>query len=196
MKFLVAPIEIITDNGQVVGVKCREMSLGDFDRSGRRRPTTTENDFIVETDQVIAAIGQSLGSQDVFGGMDIRLNASKYVDINPVTGQTSVPWVFAGGDASMGPSSVAEAVGCGERAAVGIDKFLTGEEHAFWRESRPVDTLFDPDADPAPYQRTPFRLIPVEKRRNNFAEVEQPWTEKEARREAQRCLRCDYRGTC
>ena len=49
---------------------------------------------------------------------------------DPLYGRTSVEWLFAGGDAADGPSSVAEAIGAGERAAVGIDKYLTGEEHA------------------------------------------------------------------
>jgi hypothetical protein len=36
-------------------------------------------------------------------------------------------------------------------------------------------------------------LLPVERRRSNFNEVEQPWTESIAVCEAKRCLRCDYR---
>jgi NADH-quinone oxidoreductase subunit F len=115
---------------------------------------------------------------------------------DPVTGQTSHKWVFAGGDAVSGPSSVVEAVAAGERAAVGIDRFLTGREHAFWRELIEVDTFYDPDAEPSEAPREGLPLIPVDRRRNNFDEVEQPWRESVAVRQAQRCLRCDYGRRC
>jgi NADH-quinone oxidoreductase subunit F len=109
-----------------------------------------------------------------------------------VTGQTSEKWIFAGGDAVTGPSSVVEAVAAGERAATGIDLYLSGENHAFWRETREVNTHFDPDAEPSDATREKLNLISVERRRNNFAEVEQPWCESVAVRQAGRCLRCDY----
>jgi len=37
--------------------------------------------------------------------------------------------------------------------------------------------------------------IPVERRRHNFSEVELPWSEAVAVRQAARCLRCDYGKT-
>ena len=89
-----------------------------------------------------------------------------------------------------------EAVAAGERAAVGIDLYLTGENHAFWREAHEVDTAFDPDAEPSDAPREKLNLIAVERRRNNFAEVEQPWPESVAVRQAGRCLRCDYGKRC
>ncbi len=197
MRFLIAPIDIVVENGKVRGVRCREMVLGAFDKSGRRRPVAGQKaDFVVECDMVIGAIGQSLAPEEIMDGVTLKLNKSQFLETDPVTGQTSVPWVFAGGDATTGPSSVAEAVGLGEKAAVGIDKFLTGEEHAFWRKPIEVDAAFDPDADPSTAPRGRTRLIPLEKRKGNFDEVELGWNEREALREAQRCLRCDYRGNC
>ena len=109
-----------------------------------------------------------------------------------MTGQTSQRWLFAGGDAVTGPASVVEAVAAGERAAVGIDLLLTGQMHAFWRETKPVETSFDPDAEPEATPREMLRLLPVERRRHNFDEVELPWSESIAIRQARRCLRCDY----
>ncbi len=192
---LVAPAEVVVQDGKAVGVKCHHMWLGEFDKTGRRRPETrSEESFVVEADQVIAAIGQSLDTNEVCNGLSPKLSASGFVWANPTNGQTSVEWLFAGGDVSAGPSSVAEAVGAGERAAVGIDAYLTGEEHAFWRKICDVDTAFDPDADPANYPRAKMKLIPLNKRRNNFNEVELPFTENVAVREAKRCLRCDYRA--
>ncbi len=195
LMMLVAPVEVVTRGGKVSGLKCQHMVLGEFDRSGRRRPVTASgSEFIVPCDQIIAGIGQALEVKDILDGVELKLTKSGFLQADPVTGQTSEPWIFAGGDAVMGPWSVVGAIGSGEKAAVGIDKLLTGSEHAFWRKERKVDTEFDPDADPVQYPRARMQLIPVNKRRNNFQEVELPWSEPVARREAKRCLRCDYRA--
>ena len=74
-----------------------------------------------------------------------------------------------------------------------INAQLTGAEHAFWRKEKKCDVPFDPNADPVKYPRAKMDLLPVERRRNSFAEVEQPWTHEVAVCEARRCLRCDYR---
>jgi NADH-quinone oxidoreductase subunit F len=196
IKFLVAPSEIVAKGGRVAGVRCAQNELGTFDKSGRRRPVKSNvPDFVEDCDQVIAAIGQAL-EPSTLAGSDVRQNSAEYLDANERTGQTSIPWVFAGGDATTGPSSVVEAVAGGERAAVGIDKMLSGEEHAFWRQYHEVDTFFDPDADPNEVPRVALRLIPPESRRHNFNEVEMSWSKAEGLREASRCLRCDYRGNC
>ena len=57
---------------------------------------------------------------------------------------------------------------------------------------KPIDTAFDPDADPAQSPRAKMQLLAVRKRKNNFQEVELSWSEPVARNEARRCLRCDY----
>ena len=145
---LVAPMEIVVKDDRVSGIKCRTMILGEFDRSGRRKPVSGQDEFIVPADQVIAGIGQALDPKQIFDTSDLKLNKSGFIAADPVSGQTSVPWLFAGGDAVMGPWSVVGAIAAGEKAAVGIDKMFTGEEHAFWRKEKEVDTEFDPDADP------------------------------------------------
>jgi len=194
LRTLVAPVEVVVEGGRCVGVKCTNMFLGEFDRSGRRRPEAGDDEpFIVEADQVIAAIGQTLDLKQVLDGTEVKLTPWNFVAADRLSGQTSVPWLFAGGDAASGPASVVEAVGAGERAAVGIDEYLTGENHAFWREPIEVDTAFDPDADPVDYPRAEMKLLPINKRRANFNEVELPYSEKVALCEAKRCLRCDYR---
>ena len=195
LKVLVAPVEILGKDGCAAGVKCRAMVLGDFDRSGRRRPVEmSSGEFVEEADQVIVAIGQACDAGSLCNGVDLKLTRSKFIETNPVNGQTSAPWIFAGGDVSTGPASVAEAVGGGERAAIGMDEMLTGAKHAFWRSERDVKTAFDPEADPVQYARAQMQLIPVARRRQNFSEVEQPFSPQDALREAKRCLRCDYRA--
>jgi NADH-quinone oxidoreductase subunit F len=132
----------------------------------------------------------------VLGNTPVKLAGKAQLACDPRTGQTSVGWIFAGGDAATGPSSVIEAVAGGERAAVGIDEFLTGEKHDFWRKEKHNDTFFDPEADPAKYPRTHMVMLAAERRKHSFEEVEQVWPEGEAIRQARRCLRCDYGSLC
>jgi NADH-quinone oxidoreductase subunit F len=195
LRLLTAPVEIVLDRRKVAGVQCMPMRLGEFDRSGRRRPEESGAAFVIPADHVLVAIGQSLDLKKLCGQISLETRR-EFVQINPVNGQTSEKWIFAGGDMVSGPSSVVEAVAAGERAAVGIDKYLSGATHAFWRETQPVDTAFDPDAEPVDYPREKLELMSVERRRNNFDEVEQPWREAIALRQAKRCLRCDYGKRC
>jgi NADH-quinone oxidoreductase subunit F len=193
-EFLAAPAELEVRDGKLAAVRCRRMELGEFDRSGRRKPVAGDpNDFTLAADTLIAAIGQTLKAGELVDGIGLKLNHREFIAVNPATGQTSETWVFAGGDAVSGPSSVIEAIGAGEKAAVGIDLFLTGAVHAVWRKEAKIDTLFDPDADPVMTERAGLRLIPVSRRRDNFDEVETTWTRTVALSESKRCLRCDYR---
>ena len=192
--FLAAPLELVEKGGKVAEAKFRTMELGDFDRTGRRKPVARgENDFTLKADMVIAAIGQTLVPAELFDGVSVKLSERHYLDADPVTGQTSVDWIFAGGDAATGPSSVVEAIGAGEKAAVGIDRFLTGAVHAPWRTYTIANTFFDPEADPVIANRPEVKMIPLAKRAGTFAEVETTWARAIALAETQRCLRCDYR---
>jgi NADH-quinone oxidoreductase subunit F len=196
IRFLVAPQAIEVANAHVTGVRCSQMVLGPYDRSGRRKPVAGPAPDVVEpAEQVIAAIGQDLRLGDL-GETAPALGPDGWIAVDPLTGQTSVPWLFAGGDAVSGPSSVPAAVAQGERGAVGIDRHLTGAEHGFWRTWEEVRTAFDPDADPNPAPRATERLRPLPERRGNFVEVELGLSRAEAIREAHRCLRCDYREGC
>jgi NADH-quinone oxidoreductase subunit F len=190
---LTAPKEIMRNSrGQLLGVLCQRMVLGDYDRSGRRRPLAGRSpDFTVPCDQVIAAVGQSLGAREILGELPVELRDG-WLKIDRASGATSIEWLFAGGDAVTGPASVVEAVGAGERAAVGIDQHLTGANHAFWRRDQAVDVLFDPDADPVATPRAAVVCLDPRSRACTFEEVELSWSLETACAEAKRCLRCDY----
>jgi NADH-quinone oxidoreductase subunit F len=190
---LASPKRILSgSDGKVTGVLCQQMALGDYDRSGRRRPVAGRNpDFTVSCDQVIVAIGQALDPSALTGDLPLELK-NGWIKADPKSGATTVDWVFAGGDAVTGPASVVEAVGAGERAAVSIDKYLTGQEHAFWRREVAVDTFFDPEADPVNTGRAAVSCLEPEARACTFDEVELPWDLETACGEAKRCLRCDY----
>ncbi|MCU0857292.1 MAG: NADH-quinone oxidoreductase subunit NuoF [Pontiellaceae bacterium] len=193
---LTNPVEILKANGAVKSVRCEKMKLGSFDTSGRRKPEGSGEFFELEADQVIFALGQALDVSKLFMELKPGLVRGSWVKADPITGQTSIPWVFAGGDMVTGPRSVVEAIGAGERAATAMDKLLSGSEHAFWRKEHQNTTRFDPDADPVAARREEPSVLPVEKRRRSFDEVERPWKEAVAVEQAQRCLRCDYGKEC
>jgi len=189
---LTNPKEILTENGKVSGVFCVRMKLGTFDSSGRRKPVESDESFTMEADQIIVATGQTLDVEKITNGIELNLTGKSQIKCDKQTGQTSQSWIFTGGDAATGPSSVIEAVAGGERAAVGIDLFLTGDKHDFWRKEKHNDSFFDPEADPAKYPRTHMVMLSANRRMHNFDEVELVWPEGEAIRQARRCLRCDY----
>ncbi len=193
---LTNPKEIIAEEGKVKAVKCVRMKLGSFDETGRRTPVETDDELILASDQIIIAAGQTLDTEAILEGTPLKISGKAQIWCDPRTGQTSEPWIFAGGDSTTGPSSVIEAVAGGERAAVGIDEYLTGDKHDFWRKEKYNDTFFDPEADPAKYPRAHMVMLPSERRMHNFDEVEQVWPEGEAIRQSRRCLRCDYGSFC
>jgi NADH-quinone oxidoreductase subunit F len=194
LRTLTNPEACVVEAGRVTGVRCRSMKLGEFDRSGRRRPEADgpEATEIIPADQVILAIGQTLNAKALFKPLEVELTERGWIKADPRTGRTSVPWLYAGGDAAAGPSSVAEAIAAGERAAVAMDAALSGAMHAFWRDYKEVSVGFNPEADPSADPREKLHTIGLERRRHNFTEVEQPWSESTAVRQARRCLRCDY----
>ena len=189
---LTHPNEILREGERIISVECSRMDLGDFDRSGRRRPVESTDTFQIEADQVIFAIGQAFDFAKLCADAQESITNGHQVIGDKQTGQTKIPWIFTGGDTMTGPRSVIEAVAGGEKAAVGMDTYLSGESHAFWREEHDNTTAYDPEADPVPYPREAINTLSIDRRCHNFDEVDQSWTESVAVRQAKRCLRCDY----
>lgn len=124
--WLTNPIEYLSDgNGELVGVKCVKMELGEPDESGRRRPVPIENsEFIIKADTVIEAIGQGSNKVLLSTFPELKLNRWGYIEANPKTGETSIPGVFAGGDIVTGAATVILAMGAGKVAATQMDKYV------------------------------------------------------------------------
>jgi NADH-quinone oxidoreductase subunit F len=57
----------------------------------------------------------------------MELVGNKRIRGDKLTGQTTVPWIFTGGDSATGPRSVIDAIAGGERAAVGMDDIPDGQ---------------------------------------------------------------------
>ncbi|MCA5011914.1 MULTISPECIES: NADPH-dependent glutamate synthase [unclassified Enterococcus] len=124
--WLTNPIEYLSDdNGNLIGVKCIKMELGEPDSSGRRRPVPIKNsEFIIEADTVIEAIGQGSNKVLLSTFPELALTKWGYIEADPKTGETSIPGVFAGGDIVTGAATVILAMGAGKVAAVQMDKYV------------------------------------------------------------------------
>jgi glutamate synthase (NADPH/NADH) small chain len=128
IEFLAAPVKIHGENGKLTRIECIRMQLGECDASGRCRPVPIEgSNFMLEADAIIPAISQDV-EHTADSGSDFRLTRWGTYVVDEVTLQTSVPWVFAGGDAVLGPQTAAKAVYQGRVAAESIRRYLEGED--------------------------------------------------------------------
>jgi len=123
---LAIPLEIVEDEqGHAVGMKCQRAQLGEPDASGRRRPVPIpDSEFAVEADTVIIAVSQS--PNPLLPRSDARLRVGKdgRLIVNPETGETNVPGVFAGGDIANDAGTVIAAMGDAKRAARAMREYL------------------------------------------------------------------------
>jgi NADH-quinone oxidoreductase subunit F len=125
--FLTNPTRVLGD-GHVTGVECLRHTLGEFDRSGRRRPVPLSgSEFAIELDMLIPAIGQT---PDVSGLEEqVAVRRDSTFEVNEAL-CTSRPGVFAAGDAVSGPATVVEAVAQGNAVARAVDHYLRSGEVA------------------------------------------------------------------
>lgn len=125
---LVNPVEVLGDeSGFVCGMKCVEMTLGEPDASGRRRPIEKEgSEFTLDVDTMIMAIGTS--PNPLLRTTTPGLDADKHgcIVTRNEDGLTSRDNVYAGGDAVTGAATVILAMGAGKQAAAAIDQQLMG----------------------------------------------------------------------
>ena len=179
---LVSPLKIIGVEGRVKGLICQKMELGEFDRSGRKKPVPIQgSEFTLNVDTLIVAIGQR--PEDLFEKI-----------IKEIKLQTTNSKLFAGGDIMSGPSTVVKAIAAGHQAAEEIDKAIRTEngESPYkppLEEKIGIPLIIDEDIKELPQAR--MTQLMISKRINSFKEVELGLTREKAIYEAERCLRCD-----
>src|SRR4030043_610099 len=124
--FLTNPTRFIDDGkGNVCGIECIKMELGEPDQSGRRKPIPIKgSEFQIEIDVAIPALGTRSNPLLSSTIPDLRLNKRGYIVAEEGTGMTSKPGVFAGGDIVTGSATVILAMGAGKNAARAIHEYL------------------------------------------------------------------------
>ncbi|MEX0786052.1 MAG: NAD(P)-dependent oxidoreductase, partial [Dehalococcoidia bacterium] len=123
-EYLAAPLKFEAGpDGKVARVSFARMELGEPDESGRRRPVPTGEEFVVEADTVVVAIGYGTDEQVIQTVKGISTSRAG-VAVDPDTFATSRPGVFAGGDCVNGADLVVTALADGRRAAETIGHYL------------------------------------------------------------------------
>lgn len=198
LEYLTAPTRLLIEKGIIKGMECIRMQLGDLDESGRPRPVPIPgSEFIIEADTIIPAISQS--SDLSFLGQKDGVKTTRWggIEVDPLTLETSVKDIFAGGDVVTGPQTYIDAMGAGRKAAISIDRYLRGEDLRTGREEEgPQKDYIQIDIDGVEYkERAPMISIPLKERRN-FNEVNLGLKEEDVIREAGRCLQCGGCSEC
>jgi NADH-quinone oxidoreductase subunit F len=193
---LTAPVKVIGGNGKVRSIECIRMSLGAFDKSGRRSPLPASgSEYSLDADMLIEAVGQEPDT-NWLGGDTVQLAKNGRVQADKRTLLTAAKGVFVAGDAFSGPATVIEAIASGQRAASSIRRYLSGEELSpiVYRDGyKPVTYSDQPPTEEETRQRPvvrPAEMLASE-RKTNFQEAVMGYSAEEAQREAARCLRCD-----
>ena len=187
---LQAPARIEKDaEGKVAALWTTPQIIGPYGKDGRPKPISADvPEFRIECDYVIVAIGQAIDARPfesigikTFKGMIQAEDTSSVADVDNV---------FAGGDAVSGPSTVIRAVAAGKVAAANIDAYL-GFDHKI---STDVVVPSAHLSNALPCGRVNLKSHCTPECQGNFDLVVDGMSEKEAKQESNRCLRCDYLG--
>ena len=197
LTFLTAPKSFHRSaDGRVAALECQKMKLGRRDASGRPAPEPIpDSEFAIPCDAVIVTIGQSPDTKSLGERLGLEMTAWATLKADPLTLETGLPGVFAGGDCVTGPDVVINAQLAGKRAAKSIDRWLNHQDLREGRELEgPYKTEYTVDTTGVLMQRqVPMQALDPETRGKTFAEVHVGYTPEEAIAEAKRCLEC---GIC
>ena len=191
--FLAAPQRVIgAQKGNVKAIEILMTRLGEYDKSGRRKPIPTDEIQRFDCDSVIYAIGESV-DLDFARASGLSLKESGTIEVNRFTLETSRPRFYAGGDVTTGASNVSTAMSYGKQAARSLDLQLM--ETNRWDKIFPVfEYEQTPPEEPSPSRRHNGHVIAPSARSRSNAEVVIGLTQEEALDECCRCLRCDVKA--
>ena len=153
----------------------------------------------IPADLAVLSVGLA-PSTEPFAG-ELALNKDRTIRVDQDTCETSLPGVFSGGDATLGPSIIVKAMGTGKRAAFFIDRYLQGDEleaGAFEPLLPMIDKeeLVRQSANITHREPVSIQMKPALERIQSFESFEETLTEEQARNEANRCLNCGGCSQC
>ncbi len=190
IQYLVSPIKIIGKDGNVVSIECIRNELGEKDDRGRRRPVPVEgSEFVLEVDTIMSAISR-VPEIEWLEPTDVEIHTSwGTIETDPVTGETSMPNVYAAGDVSLGADIAIAAIGGGKRAAITIDAVFSGVDIKEAHKRGMIPAMVKAEYLDEPRGKMP--KLPGSKRKTNYDEVDLGLPQKQALIDAKRCLSCE-----
>ena len=147
---------------------------------------------LLDADMIIFAVGQAPDLSFIPNGL--ALTADGTIQVDAITGETTLRGVFAGGDIVSGASTVVGSISAGRRAAVSIDRYLRGEDLNAEREPISEIVKKPPKEGMRNLARMKKPLLPVDQRIGNFKEVAAGFDEEMAYAESLRCMTCGSRA--
>ncbi|MCA1794465.1 MAG: FAD-dependent oxidoreductase [Desulfotignum sp.] len=199
--FLTIPTEIKGENSTITGLACIKAELIAKKGTNRLAPVPIlGKEFTIRADAVISSIGQYVDDTGMTAFDAINWTRRGTIEVNHASMETSMPGVFAAGDAVSGPATVIEAIGGGKRAADAIHRHLNGipqlrmPKIPVRRHKRPMIEMTA--SEKMRLTRPNMPMLNVDRRRTTFQQVELGYEEEEVRKEARRCLRCDVCRRC
>ncbi|MBN2286445.1 MAG: NADH-quinone oxidoreductase subunit NuoF [Tissierellales bacterium] len=192
IRTLVMPVAF---NGKikVESVQCREMQLGKFDASGRRKSVPIEGtEYLIEADVVIPAVSQ-FSDLPFVDREEAGVNEWGTFATDRDTFMTKMEGVFAGGDVARGSDTAITAIADGKNAAKSIDIYLGGKGVLNTGEEIEIPLPSD-EKEIMEHERFPMKFLDAKDRKNNFDEVSLGFHKLNAIAESMRCLRCDRRA--
>jgi NADPH-dependent glutamate synthase beta subunit-like oxidoreductase/NAD-dependent dihydropyrimidine dehydrogenase PreA subunit len=200
IEYNVVPVEILGEGGRVTAIHCQRTRSLEGTTAGEQNQVEMipGTGFLVEADHVVVAIGQSPdASQLNMKGLAIEEDTGD-ICINPLTLETSIPGVFAGGDCITGPNNVVQAMADGLKAAESIDRYLQGRDLEAERrpEPSPIAEIDLNNIEISPYQRARVPVISPQDRIKTYEETTLGISAQAAQRESQRCLNCALCSQC
>ncbi|MEE4362875.1 MAG: NAD(P)-binding protein [Desulfotignum sp.] len=199
--FLTIPTEITGNDGRITGLACIKAELIAKKGTDRLAPVPIlGKEFTIQADAVISAIGQYVDDSGMTAFDAVNWTRRGTIEVNHASMETSMPGVFAAGDAVSGPATVIEAIGGGKRAAEAIHRHLTGMPQPRMPKipvrRRKVPMIEMTAAEKMRLSRPVMPMLNVDRRRTTFQQVELGYDEAAVRKEARRCLRCDVCRRC
>ncbi len=130
-KFLCTPVQLHgNEKGWMTHAECAVTELGEPSPDGRRSPKMTYERIMIPCDTLFVALGFDVNPLLAMTDKGLKTLKGGVVVVDNETGETSIPGVFAGGDAITGGATVILAMGQGRRAAAAIHHRLMGEPQA------------------------------------------------------------------
>ena len=188
-RFLSNPVEIMGD-GKVEALRVEIMELGEPDEKGRRKPEGTGRYEEIPVSAVISAIGQKIELGGISG---LQTGRNDVVIVDPLTCQTSVADIFAGGDVVTGPKFAIDAIAAGKEGAISIHRYVQPHSSLTIGRNRRQFIELDKNNISIEQYDNSSRQIPgkrsdVDKRSMRDASL--PFTEEQVKAETARCLGC------